>query len=122
MGKKNMLIFEDDPATQIMYKRIFRDEYELSIYESYEKFMSDNSKKEIDIILMDISLRGDKDGLEITRLFRGQEKFKCTTIICVTAHAFNRDINNAREAGVTEVITKPFTKYELKSSINALIL
>ena len=56
---------------------------------------------------MDISLRGEKDGLQLTKELRSQEKYKNIPIVGLSAHAFQRDRDNAYQAGIDIFITKP---------------
>jgi CheY-like chemotaxis protein len=56
---------------------------------------------------MDISLRGIKDGLELTQEIRNNTKYKNIPIVGLSAHAFQKDKDNAYRAGVDIFITKP---------------
>jgi CheY-like chemotaxis protein len=56
---------------------------------------------------MDISLRGKKDGLQLTREIREMPKYKDIPIVALSAHAFQKDKENAYQAGVDMFLTKP---------------
>ena len=56
---------------------------------------------------MDISLRGKKDGLQLTRELRENPEYKQLPIVGLSAHAFQRDRDNAYDAGIDVFLTKP---------------
>lgn len=62
---------------------------------------------------MDISLKGLKDGLQLTKEIKNIDEYKYIPIICLTAHAFAKDRENALSAGVDEFYTKPIDSSRL---------
>jgi len=71
----------------------------------------------IDGVLMDISLKGGEDGLQLTRFLRSQARFRATPIIAVTAHASVEDQRMALEAGCDAVLTKPVKRAQILSAL-----
>ncbi|MZQ80280.1 MAG: response regulator, partial [Bacteroidales bacterium] len=67
--------------------------------------------------LMDISLKGDEDGLSLTRRLRAEEDFKKLPIIAVTAYAFPDDRMRAMKAGCTDYLPKPVSSNDLYRKI-----
>ena len=59
------------------------------------------------LILMDIGLPGT-DGIEVTRMIKGDDQIKDTPIIMLSAHAMREHRSKATDAGVSGFITKPF--------------
>ncbi|MEW6702946.1 MAG: response regulator, partial [Bacteroidota bacterium] len=57
--------------------------------------------------LIDLSLRGDKDGIYLIKELRRTEKYANTPIVVVTANALKRDEETAINAGATTFIRKP---------------
>ena len=70
-------------------------------------------KNKIDLILMDISIWGKKNGLELTKELKDSKEFSHIPIIAVTAHAYEDDRLNALEAGCDNYLAKPFSKESL---------
>ena len=66
---------------------------------------------------MDISLRGQKDGLQLTREIKSSERFKNIPVVCLTAHAFQQDRENAINAGVDIFLTKPVNNSYLMETL-----
>lgn len=72
-----------------------------------------------DVILMDIQMP-IMDGYTATRMMRRHEERsgrQRATIIALTAHAYESDIQKCREAGCDDHIAKPFKKATLLSSL-----
>ena len=77
--------------------------------------------EKVDLILMDISLRGEMNGLELTKLLRKNDKYKDLPIIAVTAHAFPTDRQVTIDAGCNDYLAKPFSSQELIDKINTAL-
>ena len=78
-------------------------------------------KEKIDIILMDISIKGSRNGLELTKELKASREFSHIPVIVVTAHAFEEDKQNALEAGCDSYLAKPFSLNQLLNKIDKLV-
>ncbi len=105
--KPRLLVVEDDLENQKFLRIFLKRNFELEVCDSAESFYVKLNENKYDIILMDISLRGEKDGLQLTKELRSQEKYKNIPIVGLSAHAFQRDRDNAYQAGIDIFITKP---------------
>lgn len=105
--KPKLLVVEDDYENQKFLQIFLKRKFDLEICDSSETFYEKIDKDKFDIILMDISLRGKKDGLQLTRELREKEEYKNLPIVGLSAHAFQRDKDNAYNAGVDIFLTKP---------------
>lgn len=65
-----------------------------------------------DIVLMDCQLPV-MDGLEATRRWRAREQGRRLPIVALTAHALDEMAGACREAGMDDVLTKPFRREAL---------
>ena len=74
-------------------------------YEALDKLR----EEDVDAVLMDISMP-DLDGFETTKLIRRSEHafIRDVPVIAMTAHGFQEQVNNAREAGMNDYVVKPF--------------
>lgn len=70
---------------------------------------------------MDISLRGNKNGLDLIRELRQKEQYKYLPILCLTAHAFTRDRENAINAGASDYLSKPVSNQVLLNKLFSLL-
>lgn len=73
---------------------------------------------EFDLILMDVMMPV-MGGLDATRAIRSMERKDATTIpiFAMTANAFQEDIQQSREAGMNEHLSKPLQKKEMIKAI-----
>ena len=106
-AKPSLLIVEDDYENQKFLQFFLRRKFEVDICDSADSFYKKLKERQFDIILMDISLKGKKDGLQLTREIRISDNYKDLPIVGLSAHAFQKDKDNAYDAGVDLFITKP---------------
>lgn len=105
--KPHILILEDDRSNSDLFVYSFKDRYSLCTAESAEKAQNCLDNHHIDLIVMDLALAGDMDGLDLTRYIRKNEKWKNLPIIALTAHVLKYDEIRAIKAGCTEFVSKP---------------
>ena len=121
-SKPKILIVEDDRSSQELFKLLFEKNYEVSICEGEKKFFSLIENSEADLIIMDISLRGDKNGIELIKYLRNDcPKYRTTPIICYSAHVFSQDQSNALNAGANMFLAKPVRNEVLLESIESAL-
>jgi CheY-like chemotaxis protein len=106
-SKPRLLIVEDDYENQKFLQIFLKRKFDLEICDSSDTFYEKLNHSKFDIILMDISLRGKKDGLQLTQEIRQMEEYKDLPVVGLSAHAFQRDKDNAYNAGVDIFLTKP---------------
>jgi CheY-like chemotaxis protein len=118
-SKPKILITEDDFDNQRFLTIFLGKKYDLIICDSDKTFFPTLEKHHPEVIIMDISLKGSKDGLQITRELKANEKYKNIPVICLTAHAFQRDKENAEDAGVDMFLAKPVENEILLNAIES---
>ena len=110
-----LLLVEDDPDTQAMMQTMLRSLFEVLVAangDAVRRIIAEDL--EIEAVLMDISVRGEEDGLQITRFLRSQDRFRSISIVAVTAHASAEHQRMALEAGCDAVLTKPVTRAQIQ--------
>ncbi|MCF6268700.1 MAG: response regulator [Melioribacteraceae bacterium] len=105
--KRKLLVVEDDEDSQKFLNLFLKRRFELQMSNSAETFYEKLENYEFDLILMDVSLRGEKDGLQLTQEIKKIDKYKNIPVIALTAHAYQRDRAEAYKAGVNYFLTKP---------------
>lgn len=105
--KHKLLIVEDDEDSQRFLNLFLKRRFEISMSNSSDTFYNELEKGTFSVILMDVSLRGKKDGLQITKEIKANPKYKDIPVVALTAHAYQRDRNEAYKAGVNYFLTKP---------------
>lgn len=116
-SKPRILITEDDFENQKFLEMFLRKNFIVEICDSESSFYEHIKNSKFDIILMDISLRGNKNGLELTKELRKQPDYKNTPVVCLSAHAFKKDRDNALNAGVDVFLTKPVDNKVLMNTL-----
>ena len=118
-SKPAILIVEDDELSLKFFKLYLSKMFDLTMARTVEEFyQAVNSEKRFDLFLMDISLRDEKDGLELTKELRETQRYKDCPIIALTANVFQRDEAAAYEAGVTKFLRKPIENDKLLAELN----
>jgi CheY-like chemotaxis protein len=106
-GAKRVLVVDDDSDQLMVLVTNLR-------YGGYSVQMAYNGLEGLklatlwrpDFVLLDIGLP-DLNGYEVARRLRAESETKSTRLIAVTAHGFESDVAQAREAGFDDHITKP---------------
>lgn len=120
-GLRTVLFVEDDEETQEYMSSLLAREYNLRIASTAEAAWSIIEQTAIDLVLMDLSLQGEEDGISLTKRIRRDGRFGGTPIIAVTAHAFPKDRIQSLEAGCNAYFSKPFQIEELKKSMESFL-
>lgn len=119
--RRKVLIVEDDPHSQLYFKKLLADLYNVSAVVSAREAWDLIHKSTFDLILMDISLSGGEDGLSLTRRLRSEEAFTKLPILAVTAYAFPEDRQKALNAGCSDYLSKPVSGIDLNNKIRSLL-
>ena len=106
-GEKTLLIVEDDKLNRDALRIFLKNKYKIETCDSEKPFFRIISSQRIDLIIMDISINGEKNGLELTEEIKKNPVYKNIPVICLTAHTRKTDERNAFSAGVDAFITKP---------------
>jgi CheY-like chemotaxis protein len=72
------------------------------------------AQKQPDLILMDIVLKGELDGVETTRQIHEQMDIP---VVYLTAHADEHMLKQAKETGASAYLLKPYEERELHTTI-----
>jgi CheY-like chemotaxis protein len=119
--RSNVLVVEDDDMTIELMRAMLSPRYEVFTATNAHEGIERLEHHSIDIILVDISLLGSKNGLELTQEIKGNQRWQHLPIIAVTAHAYMRDKKNALEAGCDYYFAKPINHYQLIDKMEELL-
>jgi signal transduction histidine kinase len=116
MGEIKILIVEDELLiAKGLARKLEKLEYVVvGIASSSEAALQKVEETKPDLILMDIVIKGDMDGIETTKLI--QEKFNIP-VIYVTAYADDETLERAEETESYGYILKPFKEREVHAAI-----
>jgi len=119
--KPYVLVVEDDNHSQMLMNYYLRDKYEVEIVASVTEAKTKLPGKQIDIILLDLSLEGGEDGLDLARYIYEEGEWPNISIIATTAHAFTADRDNCIAAGCKDYISKPIKKNDLLAMMSKYV-
>jgi CheY-like chemotaxis protein len=104
---KTILIIEDDELNMKLVKTLLQTEkYHILEAKEAETGIELTQEHHPDLILMDLQLPG-MDGLEATKIIKGDPKLMNIPIIALTAYAMEGDEQKAITAGCQGYIPKP---------------
>lgn len=111
--RPSVLVVEDDIYSKMLVNFILKDKANLIFAESALEAKNQLSINSVDMILLDISLKGSESGLDFVNHLRETETWKETPVIVITAHASKLDKKNCLDAGCNDYLTKPVTNDHL---------
>ena len=119
--KPRILITEDDIENQKYLQLILRREFDVTVCDSEDTFNEKISRNHFDIIMMDVTLKGGKSGLELVKELKRKESYKNIPVVCLSAHVFSQDKTKALEVGVDAYLTKPVDNKLLIQTLHKLL-
>lgn len=120
--KPKVLIVEDELESQKYFEIILRNRYDIDFCDNKNTMYSLLDKNNYDVIIMDISLKDNSNGVELIRELKKSPRWINTPIICLSAHAYSNERLSAEKAGADVYLTKPIKRQTLLSSLDELIL
>ncbi|HXX56013.1 MAG TPA: response regulator [Methanoregula sp.] len=120
MAGQSILIVEDDGVIALrMQEMLTKSGYSVADPVAFgEDALEQIAEKHPDLVLMDIELMGEIDGIETTRLI--QERFEIP-VIYLTAYVDDHRLARAKETAPYGYIVKPFMDRELLATIDMAI-
>lgn len=120
-GKMNVLVVEDDQFSQLLLESFLKDVGTVHCATSVSEAQKTLKAEDIDLMLLDLSLDGNEDGLALARYVRRHPEKKELPIFAVTAHASATVRQSALRAGCQEFIDKPVNSTRLFDKINKYV-
>lgn len=112
----NILIIEDEiiiaEGMKIMLQKLNYNV--IAISKSYEEAISTIQEKSIDLALIDINLKGEKDGIDIAAYIQSNLKLP---FIYITSKADKNTIDKAKDTHPSAYIIKPYSSDDLYAAI-----
>jgi two-component system cell cycle response regulator DivK len=103
-----ILLVEDEPDTRELVRLTLElDGHQVVEAGTAEEGIARARADRPDLILMDLSLGGQFDGLEATKRLRSDPSFEEVPIVALTAHAMQGDRERSLAAGCDDHWTKP---------------
>ena len=121
MPEERILIVDDDrEIVRLLRSYLQRERYAVSVAYDGETAIHVLRRESPDLMLLDVMLP-DRDGWEVTRAVRGDERLADTLIIMLTARVEDTDKIIGLELGADDYVTKPFNPREVVARVRALL-
>jgi PAS domain S-box-containing protein len=116
----NILVVEDEIIVALDLKRCLQGMgYQVvQVVTSGEKAVTAAKNKKPDLVLMDIRLQGEMDGIEAAKVINSQYD---VPVVYLTAYADDQTLQQATAAGPYGYLVKPFEPRELKTTIEVAL-
>lgn len=119
---KTILVVDDQKEVRELVEVTLRSD-------GYQIFQATNGKEAVDIakthkpdvVIMDIMMPGDLDGIEATRLVKQNPDTQHIKIIMLTAKGQSTDFDAGFAAGADGYFTKPFSPLDLIKKVEEVI-
>ncbi|MDX1585700.1 MAG: response regulator [Balneolaceae bacterium] len=120
MGALNILIVEDDRLISLMLsKMVERMSYNVvGIHPDGDSAIQSVKEKQVDLILMDIMLEGNIDGIEAMETIRGING--SVPVIYITGNSDPSTKERAQKTQYKAFLNKPVNYEQLRSAISSI--
>lgn len=116
-----VLVVEDHEPTAAYMRFVLGGSYTVVHAADAAEALTALEQHPVAAICMDISLRDNVSGIDLTRALRSDAHYATLPIIAVTAHAFEQDRHKCLDAGCDDVLFKPFDRRDLLTRLETLI-
>jgi CheY-like chemotaxis protein/anti-sigma regulatory factor (Ser/Thr protein kinase) len=118
-GERRILLVEDERVNRMLATRMLEKlGYEVVCAVNGQEALDQLTDSDYDAVLMDVKMPV-MDGLEATRRIRMLESNgRHRPIIALTAYAFAEDVERCREAGMDDLLAKPFELDDLREALS----
>ncbi len=116
-----VLVVDDDPVIRrLLIQVLQRADHAVMTAEHGGEGLQRLEEALVDLVVVDLSMP-EMDGMEMLRRVRSTNKFQNLPVIMLTASGQERDAETAKEVGVNEFLTKPFSSRELRDAVSRLL-
>jgi len=119
--KPKILIVEDELESQKYFELVLKKKFEVDLCDTRKSMYNLLSNKDYDVIVMDISLKGGTNGVDLIKELKRSTSNINIPIICLSAHAFGEDRLKAEDAGADVYLNKPIKSQTLINALDEMI-
>lgn len=118
-----VLLVEDNAINRLVAREMLeRDGHEVTEAHDGREGVAFATQAKFDVILMDISMP-EMDGVTATNAIRESKKGSWyIPIVATTAHVLEEDVKRFRDAGMSEVLSKPISIASLRSTLASVLV
>jgi len=117
---KQILIIEDQPEIRKLFRMtLTREGRTISEATDGESGWRAVVKIQPDVVLLDIMMPGDPDGLQLCERIKSDESTRHAKVVLVSARGHRNDMLIGRQAGADDYLLKPFSPQRLADVVDA---
>jgi CheY-like chemotaxis protein len=117
-----ILLVEDEESNQHYVRHLLKKlKFGVEVASTGQEAVAQAQKTHFDIILMDINLGKDMNGIEAMNIIRKMEGYADVPVVAVTANAMSGHKEEFLAAGFNYYISKPFSMEKLSELINEIL-
>jgi two-component system, OmpR family, alkaline phosphatase synthesis response regulator PhoP len=120
MAQRVLVVDDDHQIVRLLRSYLEQAGFQVMTAYDGEAALRDARRERPDLLLLDIMLP-DRDGWEVTRQLRRDERLAALPIIMLTARVESSDKIVGLELGADDYITKPFNPREVVARVRAVL-
>jgi len=118
---KTILVVDDHSDIRKLIRITIGNAYEVLEAEDGVAALQVVRLKRPDLVVLDIMMPGEMDGLQVLDAIRADAELKHTQVIMVTARGQAKDFETGMSRGANAYLIKPFSPIQLVNSIKELL-
>lgn len=117
-----LLIVDDQPEIRnLLALTLDADNYELHHANNWITALAMTRAIKPDLILLDVMMPGEFDGLEVCRRIKADKELSSTAVMIISARSQVADKQKGLESGADDYLTKPFSPLALMDKVSLLL-
>lgn len=111
-----ILIVEDEKDEHVILRKMLKD-YDLTFSDSEKTMYEKLGGNDFDLIIMDIGLRGSKNGIHLIKELKSGDTYSKIPILCLTSYVYGMEEEAVKNAGGEAFLAKPVIKNQLIAKV-----
>lgn len=124
-GSLYTILVVDDNSNNLFSVKALIEEYinaEVILADTPTKALKEILKQSIDLIILDIQMKGEMDGFDLAKIIKGRKKTEHIPIVFLTGAYINEEFKKRGfEIGAVDYLTKPIDDFLLINRINVYL-
>ena len=119
--KKILIVDDREDTVELLEMTLKRGNFEVLRAGSGESALEIARTQKPDLIIMDVIMPGEIDGLEATRIIKGNPETQHCKVIMISGMGLEVDREAGLQAGAQDYFMKPFSPLELIKRVDELL-